>query len=78
MGTEINRSGDGVREVSVARIGERGPCGAGGGGTNAAFCAEYGERCVAEVLSRVPCVLFPGMRGNGCVMEGTKEGCWND
>lgn len=61
-----------MRDVIVARSGERGPCGTAGGGTN---CVEYEERCVADVLSGVPRTLFPGMRGKGCVIEGTKEGC---
>lgn len=71
----MNRSGDGVRDVIVARSGERGPCGAAGGGIN---CAANDERCVADALSGVPIVLFPGIRGKGCVMEGTKDGGWND
>lgn len=70
----MNRSGDGVRDVTVGKSGERGPCGAAGGGIN---CVGY-ERCVADVLSGVPKMLFPGIRGKGCVIEGTKEGGWND
>jgi len=37
----MNRSGDGVREGMICCAGDLGPCGAGGGGTSPAFCAEY-------------------------------------
>ena len=58
--------------------GDRGPCGAGGGGTNPTFCTENGDKCGEDMFTGFPGVRPAGMRGKGCVMDGTKAGCWND
>ena len=34
--------------------------------------------CGEDVFTEFPGIRAPGIRGRGCVIDGTKAGCWND